>query len=128
MYGENNHCAMLRATTMMPRITKSNTPAKLKRTVNTKVDKPKITAKVPTIERRSFQRPMIPFTTFHWKQTGTYKPYEKKRKERSLDSRFCSVALGLVPPPLFEAPALCGSKPSIVFCIDWLIGSKNDGS
>ena len=37
-------------------------PARVKITVNTRVDKPKIKAKVPTIEKRSFQA----FMLFHY--------------------------------------------------------------
>jgi len=55
MYGANSHCAMFMTTTMMPKVRMLNMPARLRMTVKTSVDKPKIMAKVAAIERRSFQ-------------------------------------------------------------------------
>ena len=46
---------MLMTTTMMPKVRMLNMPAKLRMTVKTSVDKPKIMASVAAIERRSFQ-------------------------------------------------------------------------
>ena len=49
-----SHWIMLKATTTMPSVKRSKTPARLMITVKTSVDSPKIMAKVPAIESRSF--------------------------------------------------------------------------
>lgn len=72
MYGAISHCTMLIVTTRMPNVKRSNTPAKLRMTVNTKVDNPIIRAKVPAIERRSFHRLIILFTLFLWINGNLY--------------------------------------------------------
>lgn len=51
---------MLKETAKIPRVKISKTPAKLMITVNTNVDSPKIMAKVPAMESRSFHA----FTSF----------------------------------------------------------------
>ena len=60
---------MLNATTRMPKVTRSNEPTRLKITVKNNVDKPIIMARVPTIDRRSFQVLTFLYTNYlHRKQ------------------------------------------------------------
>ena len=53
-YGDMSHWTMLKVTTSMASVKRSNTPVRLMITVKTNVDSPKIIAKVPAIESRSF--------------------------------------------------------------------------
>ena len=63
---------MLMTTTMMPKVRMLNMPARLRMTVKTRVDKPKIMASVAAIERRSFQMLMV----LQW-SCDAYNPFSK---------------------------------------------------
>ena len=67
-YGDMSHWMMLKATTITPKNKRSKTPVRLMITVNTKVDRPKIMANVPTIESRSFH--MFIFLAKRWMVKG----------------------------------------------------------
>ena len=70
-YGDMSHWIILKDTTRMASVRMSKTPARLMITVKTNVDKPKIMAKVPAIESRSFH--VFMFFSKSWMVNGFLK-------------------------------------------------------
>jgi len=64
MYGEMSHWPMLKATTRMPRVMKSRVLNSVRIMVKTSVDRPRIMARVPAMDKRSFQILIVSCTIY----------------------------------------------------------------